>query len=377
MILLPAIFTIQPQRPETLRHAFGPACRFGSNLLWSVLFGIPVAMGLGSCQMKGDQQPKEQNPTPVEIIEVSEREYSIPVRTTGILATREQMKLSFMTGGIVKEVQAKEGLSYKRGDMLAVLDLSEVQATVDQARIGLEKAQRDLRRARNLYQDSVATLEQYQNARSAFEVARSSLQIAEFNLKHSSIGAPADGKVQKVMVEANELIAPGHPAILYASTEDDWILRASLTDKDIVRLSLGDTARLNIDAFPDRVFAGEVSELGTVADPVTGTYEVEVRLLQNNPLFRTGFFARAEIIPAMSGRSVMVPLECVVDANDRQAVVFVYSEGSVEKRNIKTGALVDRYLVVREGLSAGEKVVSRGAHYLKAGMQVTVLNPMP
>jgi len=341
-------------------------------------FIIPVLVaGLNACNAPGNKEQQAPEPTPVKLVTASRMSYTVPVRATGLLGTREQMKLSFKTGGIIREVRAREGFSYRRGDVLAILDLSEVEARVDQARISLGKAERDLNRANNLYRDSVATLEQYQNARSAFELARSQLRIAEFNLRHSRITAPAEGKVQKVLVEANELIAPGHPVILFASTEDDWIMRAILTDKDIVRLSLGDSARLYIDAFPESEFAGEVSELASVADPVTGTYEAEIRILSRNQEFRTGFFARAEIRPSVSEETVMIPVECLVDAADRQAVVYVYDKGTVDQRRIRTGRIVGESVAVVEGLSAGEQIVSQGARYLKPGMQVRAINETP
>jgi multidrug efflux system membrane fusion protein len=342
-----------------------------------LLFAIAVPAVLQGCRPQPHEDQQETAPVGVVVTPVSRQAYRVPVRATGLLATKEQMKLSFKTGGIVKEVQAVEGRSYRKGDVLAVLDLSEVEASVSQARIGLKKAERDLGRARNLYRDSVATLEQYQNAQSAYELARSQVKIAEFNLQHSSIKAPADGKVQKVLVEASELIAPGHPAIVYASTEDDWIMRATLTDKDVVRISIGDSAQLRIDAFPGILFPGEVSELAPVADPVTGTYEAEIRIFTPDPQFRTGFFARTEIFPAEKEHALTVPLECLLDASDGQARVFVYEEGSVKMRRVVTGSFLEDRVVIREGLKEGEQVVTEGARYLRSGMKVRVtLSPL-
>ena len=128
---------------------------------------------------------------------LEEQEYKIPVVTTGLLGTAREMKLSFKTGGIIKEIKVREGQSCTKGEVLASLDLSEISAQVNQARIASEKAYRDLNRARNLYRDSVVTLEQYQNARSAYELAKNQKDIADFNLRHSMIKAPSDGKIHE------------------------------------------------------------------------------------------------------------------------------------------------------------------------------------
>ncbi len=302
-------------------------------------------------------------------------EYRVPVRATGLLSTAAEMKLSFKTGGIIRQIQVREGSSVQRGKVLAELDLSEVRAQVTQARIGLEKAQRDLTRAKNLYRDSVVTLEVYQNAESAWEVAKAQVQIADFNLEHSRIKAPTDGKIQKILVETSEVIAPGYPAILFASTESDWVVRVSLTDKDIVRLTLGDSALVFMDAYPETPFRAEITELGTVADPVTATYEAELLILHSLPGFRTGFIARAEIYPSAINRSLTVPMHALIDATDKRAFVFILRDGKAEKRWISTGTILGEKVVVLEGLSEGETVITDGAKYLRDGSAVEVIQP--
>jgi RND family efflux transporter MFP subunit len=245
---------------------------------------------------------------------------------------------------------------------------------VNQARIGLEKAERDLNRAGNLYRDSVVTLEQYQNARSAFELARAQKQIADFNLRHSEIKAPSNGKIQKILVETSEVIGPGYPAILFACTENDWVVRVALTDKDIVKLSIGDSALVSMDAFPGRKFRAEVTGLGTVADPVTGTYEAELLILHAHPQFRTGFISKAEIFPARVIRAVMVPVEALLNASDHAAHLFVFRNGKAEKRVLRTGAILEDRVVVLEGLEEGELVITDGAKYLRADAEVIPVN---
>lgn len=333
----------------------------------------------GGCSNPEEDRQVDSKPMSVKIQRVEEMTYQIPVRVTGFLGTTTQMKLSFKTGGIISRINVREGIGVSAGEVLAELDLSEIRAQVNQAAIALEKAQRDLDRAGNLYRDSVATLEQYQNAGSAFELARAQKQIADFNLLHSRIKAPSEGKIMKILVETNEVIGPGYPAILFASTEDDWVVRASITDKDIVKLGIGDSAHITMDAFPGRLFLAEVTGLGNVADPVTGTYESELKILQRDLQFRTGFFSRADIYPAGKIRSLVVPLEALLNASDHKAHVFVYAQtgdqavqprGTVTKRMLNTGRILGDRVVVLDGLEEGEWIVTEGAKFLKADMAV-------
>ena len=323
---------------------------------------------------QAEQKETSENPLiRVKTQLVEYREYKVAVRATGLLSTATEMKLSFKTGGIISQLHVREGTSVKRGEVLAELDLSEVRAQVNQAHIGLEKSRRDLKRAENLYRDSVVTLEVFQNAESAWEVARSQVQIADFNLEHSRIKAPTDGKIQKILVESSEVIGPGYPAILFASTENDWVVRAALSDKDIVKLSLGDTAKVYMDAFPGAPFRAEVVELGTIADPLTATYETELLILQSLPGFRTGFISRAEIYPSGVKRSLVLPIHSLIDATDKSAFIYIFLDGRAEKRRIRTGAVLGEEVVVLEGLSEGEEVVTDGAKYLREGSEVEVI----
>ncbi len=339
----------------------------------NIIIGVLIIL-LSGCKPAKVEQVTENNALQVKLWKVELREYKLPVRAAGMLSTTTQMKLGFKTGGIVKQVNIKEGMSVKRGEVLAVLDLSEIEAQVNQARIGVEKAERDLTRAGNLYRDSVATLEQFQNASSAFELAQSQKRIADFNLLHSRIKAPANGNIQKILVETNEFIAPGYPAILFASTESDWVVRVALTDKDIVKFSLGDSAHVEMDAFPDIRFPAEITELGAIADPVTGTYEAELRILHTNPQFRSGFISRAYIFPTQSSSAEMVPLEALLEASDKRAIVYVYKNGELSRRRIRTGRIVDDLIMVTEGLEPGELVITEGAKYIREDSRVSPVN---
>lgn len=350
--------------------------RFMENRVYPrFIMGLSLLF-LAACNTGEQKSLPEVKALQVKIHQVEQVAYQIPVRVTGSLGTTTQMKLSFKNGGIISQLNVKEGVAVSEGDVLAVLDLSEIGAQVRQADIGLEKSRRDMNRARNLYRDSVVTLEQYQNARSAYELARAQKQIADFNLQHSRIVAPSDGKIMKLLVETNEISGPGYPAILFASTADDWVVRVSLTDKDIVKLHIGDSADITMDAFPETMFRALVTGLGSVADQVTATYECELLILQSHPQFRTGFFSRAEIYPAGINHSLAVPIETLMDASDHRAHVFVYQQdrAGVSKRIVKTGRILGEMVVVLDGLAEGEWIVTEGAKYLKADDEVIPVN---
>ena len=100
-----------------------------------------------------NSQPKAviTGPTLVKVIEISPESVSIPVRSSGILLSSEELKLSFKTGGIVSRIPVREGDRVKKGQSIAFLNLSEINAQVSLAVNGYEKALRDFNRVKNLY----------------------------------------------------------------------------------------------------------------------------------------------------------------------------------------------------------------------------------
>jgi multidrug efflux system membrane fusion protein len=324
-----------------------------------------------------DSEPKDTAEPAVVIKTTLVRDTALVlrVRTAGKLASKSESKLSFKTGGIIQKIMVDEGQSVRKGQLLAQLNLEEIKSQVSQAELALKKAERDYERAGNLYRDSVVTLEQFQNAGTALEVARSRASIAKFNLQYSTICAPANGKILKRIAEPNEIIAPGHPVLLFGATGSDWVVRANLTDRDIVRMGMHDSAHVRFDAFPGEIFSGVVSEIGTSADPYTGTYEVEVRMTSRPETLVSGFIAKVEIYPAGQEKHVVIPVGSLLDGTGLTGYVMVLVDRQPERKKIRIHAFTDHGIVVQEGLSPGEELIIEGAQYIKKGSRIKMDSP--
>ena len=154
-------------------------------------------------------------PVRVRVTGLITESVSIPVHTTGTLVASEELKLSFKTGGIVAKIFVREGDKVRKGDLLASLDLLEINANAEQAKIVYDKALRDYIRAENLLKEGATSLEKKQNAETAMNIAKNSLEIAQFNLQHSRIEAPDNGIIMKQFVKENELVSSGYPVFLF------------------------------------------------------------------------------------------------------------------------------------------------------------------
>jgi RND family efflux transporter MFP subunit len=258
-----------------------------------------------------------------------------------------------------------------------VLKRVEVDAAVSQAAEAADKARRDLERARQLRLDEVATEEQVQDLTTAYSVARSNLQAAQFNARFARIEAPADGIVLQRLAKADELVQGGQPVLVIGSTGAGWVVRAALVDRDVVRANIDDDAIVTFDAFPGREFAGRVARIASSADPQTGTFEVEVEIANGDARFARGLVAKVALeLAAVEGDTerTVVPLTAVVEANGASATLYVLdaTAGVARRRQVAVGAIVGERVIVISGLEPGEQVITDGAAWLTDGRAVRV-----
>ncbi len=333
---------------------------------------VAILVVLVGCESRAQPVPVAAE-TPVRIATVRHSVRALPIRTGGRLAPKTRIPLSFKTGGLVEKLYVDEGDAVEAGQLLATLDLSEINARLNQAERTFERAQRDLRRMEGLYRDSVATLEQVQNARTAYDFSSSELEVAHFNRTYSEIRAPADGRILKRKVEAHELVSAGVEVVSLGASEA-WVVRAGLADRDVVKLNLGDTARLRFDAFPGAEFQGWVSEIAASADPLTGTFEVEVTVASTGHRFKEGFIARVDLFPRSREPFAIIPAEALVEADGLDGIVFTLDEATrrVHRQPVRIAHVLNDSLAISDGPESAPTVVTDGAAYLHDGDRVSV-----
>ncbi|MGH7595717.1 MAG: efflux RND transporter periplasmic adaptor subunit [bacterium] len=311
----------------------------------------------------------------VRTAKVEKANIAQPIRATGILSGKAESKLSFKIGGIIDRIVAGEGQSVRQGQLLATLKLAEINAQVHQAQNAFDKAERDLKRMHILYRDSIATLQQFQDATTGFEVAKSTLEIAKFNQQYASIYAPAAGKILKRFVEANELISPGTPVLSMRNLHDGWVLKTGLADRDVVRVAIGDTARLAFDAYSNHSFSATVSEISGTASSMTGTYEVELRAEPaEGATFLSGMIAKAEILPSKKLPVWLVPIEALVEADGSRGSLYTISPSHTAKKiGVSVAFIYGNYAAIDTGLNGIAEVITAGAAYLNDGDAIKIV----
>jgi RND family efflux transporter MFP subunit len=156
-------------------------------------------------------------------------------------------------------------------------------------------------------------------------------------------------------------------------------VRAALADKDAVRVDVCDSADVAFDAFPGQSFPGKVTRVAAAADPLTGTFDVEIEVAPVGARFVRGLVAKITLGLGKGARSAatstLVPVSALVEANGATGIVYVLdTTGTIAlRRQVTVGPIVGDRVVVEAGLAPGQRVVTDGAAWLTDGHPVRVL----
>lgn len=334
-------------------------------MLASILF-----YACSSSEKSNPETPKDV--VPVSTIELKSEQLQPVIHTSGVFTTDDETLLAFKTGGVIEKIFVKEGDVIRSGQLLATLNLTEIDAQVSQAQLAYEKATRDFNRAQNLYKDSVATLEQFQNARTGLDVATKQLESARFNRTYSEIRAISNGMVLRKMANEGQVISPGTSVFqTNGSGKGKWILRTGVSDRDWAMIQTGDAATVNSDALPDKTWQGTVTKKSAAVDAANGALNIEITLNTDAGL-AAGLFGKATITTKQKQNVWKIPYEALLDGNAQNGYVFVNENNKARKVAVAVSGIEKDFVLISGGLQDGQQLIVSGSAYLKEGTTLSM-----
>ena len=339
----------------------------------SLVVALATALALAAC---GKQPtPTAQPPTPVRVQPATSGPASPAIATNGVVAIKGEMRLSFKVAGVIKSIRVREGQEVKKGERLADIELTEVNAQVEQAQQLAEKAHRDVERGERLYNDQVISLEQLQDLRTQASVAQAQLNGAEFNRGYAVITAPGDGVILRKLAEERELTPAGQPVLILGTHDRGYVVRTALSDREVVQLKLGDPAEIRMDAYPNQSIAGSLSEIAGAADSRSGMFPVEVRFDSVPVSLASGLVAKLNLHSSASRAKQLtyVPIAAVVEGDGDRASVFVVNGDRAKRRQVRVAFIGNEAIALADGVQPGERVVTDGALYLQDDERIEIV----
>ncbi len=416
----------------------------GSALVLVVALLALSKMGVIGSQKKG---------TEVDIALVNEMTIIETVSATGKIQPEIEVKISSEVSGEIIALPIKEGQVVKKGDLLvkinpdlytsgfnrSVSNLSGTKAGLSQADASFKEAKSNYDRSKTLFDKGIISKSDWDKAVASFEVAKATKESAYYNVQSASatvneakdnlgrttIYAPADGTISMLNVELGERVLGTQQMagteILRVANLNNMEVEVDVNENDIVKINIGDAAKVEVDAYLKKEFTGIVTSISNsassdlTADQVTN-FKVKIRiqkesyqdLLVGKPAtyspFRPGMTATVDIITTRKQRVLGVPISAIVVKSDTAAVekmtvddiekkekqpvsksdqkyecVFVKSGDKVKISVIKTGIQDDTNIEVISGLKKGETIIigpyTTVTKDLNSGDRIVVRNP--
>ncbi|MGB7786951.1 MAG: efflux RND transporter periplasmic adaptor subunit [Salinimicrobium sp.] len=390
-----------------------------------IIIGIAVVLiALLIVGKKAGWFGKSGNFKEVEITEVERTDIVEKVSATGKIQPEVEVKLSSEVSGEIIELPVVEGQQVQKGDLLVRVNPELYQSSLERSRAGLQniraglaqaeaslrEAQSNYDRNQKLFEKGIISKAEWDRIVSAYEVAQASRQSAFYNVKsaeasvneavenlgRTNIYAPMSGTISSLSAELGERVVGTQQMagteILRVADLGDMEVEVDVNENDIVKVSIGDSTIVEVDAYLKQQFKGIVTEISNsansalTADQVTN-FKVKVRILEesydhllkgkpeNYSPFRPGMTATVDIITNKKVDVVAVPISAVVVTADTSSAkkkeadkaklseqkfetVFVKEGEEAKRRVIKTGIQDDALIEVTEGLEVGEEVIT-------------------
>jgi membrane fusion protein (multidrug efflux system) len=292
------------------------------------------------------------------------------IEALGTARANESVEIRPRISSLVTRILFEEGQFVDEGDLLVELENSEIVAGLALADASLSESRSLYNRSKELESTRAISASSLETLYAQVKVDEANVAAARAKLNHTRVRAPFSGRI------GLRRISPG------SFVDTDTVI-TTLDDVSVIKLdfSVPETfvnivrQGMNIIAhslvFPDREFNGSVASIDTRLDPVSRAVEVRAVIPNDDGLLKPGMFMTVDL-QRDRGDVLMAPEQAIVPEGSRQ-YVFVVNEGVAEKRQVRLGRRIPGYVVVSDGLSDGESVVTEGTHKVRDGAQVESL----
>jgi len=335
-------------------------------------------------------------PIPVVIRDIDRGRVESTLSNTraGTVEACQRTRLSTILGGRIEKLAVKEGDKVKKGQLLLKLwnDDQQAQSTLASAQLDTAKrrlgevcvlaanAVREADRTSKLRRDGFVSVSREESARAEADAKKAScdtarseiiqatarLKVTQVEQGRTSLVAPFDGTVAKIVGELGEYTTPSPPGVATPPAidlidESCLYVKAPMDETDAPKIKAGQTARITLDAFQKRVFAARVKRVA----PVVSAVEKQARTVDVEVSFDTpsetgallvGYSADVEIVLDTRDRALRVPTGALKEGG--RVLVYNADSGKLEERKLKTGVANWEYTEVVDGIAEGERVVT-------------------
>lgn len=310
----------------------------------------------------------------VEVEEVKKRDLDLSISASQQVVAKNKVDLASPLTGKIVEMKVTEGQKVQKGAVLVVFENKELQYQVDQAQGAYDSAVAQRDKVKKERDQGRATEEDLKAAEGEVKRAQAALDLAKLNLEKAEVKSPIDGVVTSVKFSAGSEVAAGTP-LLTLIDPSSYVIRAEVDETDIKKIQVGAGAKITFEAFPDRIFAGKVREVGVSfvqTESGSKVFPVDIQIvgLDLNEL-REGLGGDVEINTGKLSSVLAIPIDAIVEDGSTYVFQVNRKEKTVVKKKVELGYSTNDYVEVKRGLKEGDLVVLNPPLTLTEGSKVS------
>jgi membrane fusion protein (multidrug efflux system) len=302
-------------------------------------------------------------------------EWRATVPAVGTLRAVNGVDISASVTGLVREIAFQSGQAIRKGQVLIRLDADVEQSDLRSAQADSELARLQANRQRSLLKSEAVSQSALDKAEAELKIREAKVAGIRALIEKKTVTAPFDGVLGVRRIDLGQYVQPGQAIV---NLQDLSLMLADFTvsQKDLGAVTLGETIHLMTDAWPGRVFEGQIKALEPRVDAKTGMIEIEGAFPNPDGALRPGMFAKIEVVRAAIAQVVTVPVSAV-SYNLHGDSVFVVKDNIAERAFVTLGERRDGRVAVLKGVAAGDLVVTSGQVKLESGAKVELRTDDP
>lgn len=337
------------------------------------------AVLLAACDMPGaagrnaaTTAPDRAAPAlPVETMTVFRGDIEQTYRTVTTLEAGNTVDVVARSTGVLEKLLVEEGDRVEAGQMLAQLDTEQLVLEVAQREATVARLRRDLERAQAIFDRQLGTSQDVETANFEYKAQLAQLELSQLLLDYATVTAPISGIVTQRLVNQGNMVQAN--SVMFTLVDQDSMEAVlNLPQKELSRVAVGQTVKLQVDAWPDLEIPGEIQRVRPQVDTDTGTFRIVAALDNSSRLLQAGMFGRVEIVFGVRPDALLIEEQALITRDDR-AFVYVVRDNIAVLTFVQPGIRQDGLVEIVSGLQAGDLVITTGQQMLEDGAIVDIV----
>lgn len=292
----------------------------------------------------------------------------------GDVKTDQNIVIFPETSGILKEVRVKEGQRVTKGQVLARVEDGGISNELSRSQTQAKLAQTTFERQQRLWDQNIGSEIQYLEAKSNYEAAQQSVQQLQTQLNRSSIRAPFSGTIDEVFVEQGEVVSPGQHQLFRLVSLENMYIEANIPEIYLGAVSQGTEVSVRISSI-GKEFSGTVQRVANTINPSNRTFKAEIVIPNDDGLVKPNQIATVRFNDYTNPQAIVVPEITIQQDAQGNELVYVWESGDgnngvAKQAYVQTGMRYQGQIEIKEGLKAGQEIITEGSRNLRDGQKV-------